>query len=175
MNNKAPTALSRRLKELRTMNGITQKQLATATGISYASIVDYENGRREPNSKAMAALERYFHCNGEYIRGEVSHQDRLASYNERIKSIESITNQTKAFLDDIDYAPFTNAQIANSLLISVLKILRDCLLHSDKSVDLDENELCSIFQNFFELNASGRSELAKRANELMQLEQYRLR
>ena len=60
-----------RIKELRTGLGITQKELAKEIGISYASIVDYENGRREPNSKAMAALERYFGVSGEFLRGDV--------------------------------------------------------------------------------------------------------
>ena len=70
MRRSAETSLSQRLKELRTEKGITQKQLACEIGVSYGSIVDYENGRREPNSKAMAVLERYFNVTGEYLRGE---------------------------------------------------------------------------------------------------------
>ncbi len=64
------TLLSQRLKKLRQDKGITQRQLALESGVGYGSIVDYENGRREPNSKAMAALERYFNVSGEYLRGE---------------------------------------------------------------------------------------------------------
>lgn len=67
--------LSLRIKELRNAKGITQKQLASATNISYGAIVGYENGRREPNSKAMAALESYFHVTGEYLRGETDNAD----------------------------------------------------------------------------------------------------
>lgn len=59
-----------RLRELRIASGITQKELASSTGIALQSIINYENGRREPNSKAMAALERYFNVSGEYLRGE---------------------------------------------------------------------------------------------------------
>lgn len=59
-----------RLKELRVSAGITQKELAAHTGIALQSIINYENGRREPNSKAMAVLERYFNVTGEYLRGE---------------------------------------------------------------------------------------------------------
>ena len=47
-----------RLKELRVSAGITQKELATSTGIALQSIINYENGRREPNSKAMVARSR---------------------------------------------------------------------------------------------------------------------
>ncbi len=68
MKNK--TMLSTRIQELRKARGVTQKQLATLTGLSYNSIIDYENGRSEPNSKAMAALEEFFNVSGAYLRGE---------------------------------------------------------------------------------------------------------
>lgn len=58
-----------RLKQLRKSRSMTQRQLADEINISYGSIVDYENGRREPNSKAMAALESYFNVSGAYLRG----------------------------------------------------------------------------------------------------------
>ncbi len=70
MGNNNQTRIACRIKALRSERGITQKQLAAETGIGYGSIVDYENSRREPNSKAMAALERYFKVSGEYLRGE---------------------------------------------------------------------------------------------------------
>ena len=47
------------LKALRKEKNITQKQLATETGLSLSSIVSYENGLREPNSKAMVTLEKF--------------------------------------------------------------------------------------------------------------------
>jgi len=71
------TLLSQRLKKLRQDKGITQRQLALESGVGYGSIVDYENGRREPNSKAMAALERYFNVSGEYLRGETDQRDLM--------------------------------------------------------------------------------------------------
>lgn len=63
-------SIAERLRTLRVTAGVTQKELAFDTGISLQSIINYENGRREPNSKAMAALERYFNVSGEYLRGE---------------------------------------------------------------------------------------------------------
>ncbi len=62
--------LAHRLKTLRKEQGLTQEELATATGLSFHSINSYESGRRTPNSKAMVALERYFNVSGEYLRGE---------------------------------------------------------------------------------------------------------
>ena len=52
-------------------------------------------------------------------------------------------------------------------------MLTDYLLHSEKSSNLNADEICKIFQAAFDLNDQGRSELAKRAAELTQLSQYR--
>lgn len=58
------------LKMLRKNAGLTQRELAQKVGLPLRSIINYENGLREPNSKAMATLERYFNVSGEYLRGE---------------------------------------------------------------------------------------------------------
>lgn len=71
-----------RLKALRTESGITQRELADAIGVALQSIINYENGRREPNSKAMAALERYFNVSGEYLRGESDERFPTAQWND---------------------------------------------------------------------------------------------
>lgn len=63
-------AISERIKQLRKERKITQRQLAEATGLSLSAIISYENNNREPNSKAMSALERYFNVSGSYLRGE---------------------------------------------------------------------------------------------------------
>lgn len=74
---KGQSFIAQRIKELRKRNNITQKELAEKTGISLSSIINYENGMREPNSKAMAALESYFHVTGEYLRGETDNADSI--------------------------------------------------------------------------------------------------
>lgn len=48
-----------RIRILRKEMGLTQPELAAQTGISVHSINSYESGRRQPNSKAMAELERF--------------------------------------------------------------------------------------------------------------------
>ena len=52
--------LAWRIKDLRKHKGLTQKQLASELGISSNSVIDYENGRREPNAKALVRLEQFF-------------------------------------------------------------------------------------------------------------------
>ena len=73
MNSK--NMISQNLKNLRTKKRLTQTQLAKETGLSMSAIRSYENGLREPNSKAMATLESYFHVTGEYLRGEAKNYD----------------------------------------------------------------------------------------------------
>lgn len=66
---KAETAFSKRLKELRHTAKLTQRELAEAVGISTVSIVNYENGTREPNAGALVALEKFFSVSGDYLMG----------------------------------------------------------------------------------------------------------
>lgn len=46
------------LAERRRQAGMTQAQLAEACGISISAVKAYENGRRRPSMKAIAALYR---------------------------------------------------------------------------------------------------------------------
>ena len=63
-------SIASRLKALREENGLSQNDLAKETGLSKKSIINYENGYRQPNSKAMAILEQFFNVSGAYLRGE---------------------------------------------------------------------------------------------------------
>lgn len=63
-------SIATNLKKLRKDAGLTQQELAQKVGLPLRSIINYENGLREPNSRAMAALERYFNVSGECLRGE---------------------------------------------------------------------------------------------------------
>lgn len=58
-----------RVRELRLTYHLTQSELAEKTNLSYSSIVSYENGLRDPNARAMAALEKFFGVTGEYLLG----------------------------------------------------------------------------------------------------------
>ena len=76
MKENSRLAFADRLKELRIERGLTQRQLSEETGIGYGTIVNYENRQREPNSKNMARLEKYFNVSGAYLRGETDDRDR---------------------------------------------------------------------------------------------------
>lgn len=115
-----------RLKELRVSAGITQKELATSTGIALQSIINYENGRREPNSKAMVALERYFNVTGEYLRGESS--ERAPEYSwedpEIMAAIRaSFPDQLRQLNDTLKDCSAEEQQAVFTILVQIRSVL----------------------------------------------------
>lgn len=162
-----------RLKELRKSRGLTQIELAAATGLSFHAINSYESGRRTPNSKAMAALERYFQVSGEYLRGEID-RDTFFQRSEAIQGqLDELISLFQAFRIDFDCSSQERQLLAVSVLSGMMQSVTDNLLRHDGPSDLDGDEICRIVQAAFDLNPQGRTELAKRAEELTCLAQYK--
>ncbi len=59
-----------RLKELRTEEGITQKELARLMDTTNSSICDWECGRTEPNIQQLVKLAEIFSVSVDYIVGK---------------------------------------------------------------------------------------------------------
>ena len=74
-------SIATRLKALREERGLSQNDLAQKTGLSKKSIINYENGYRQPNSKAMAILEHFFDVSGAYLRGESDDRNNHDSFD----------------------------------------------------------------------------------------------
>lgn len=165
--------IAAQIKDLRISKGITQKELAQQTGIALQSIINYENGRREPNSKAMAALERYFGVSGEFLRGET---DRDA-YMENIPVIHGELDRVIArmgqFKDAYTVSNQDEQALAASVLSQALELITKNLLQQNRPVNMAYQEITGPFAAVFQLNAAGRAELNKRAEELQQLAQYK--
>ena len=85
------------LKKYRKKAGLTQQELADATGIDRASIVRYENGTRNPPMENLNILSNYFNISVDQLMG-----------NER----PSIPNDDdiKFALFGVDSADITDAQ-----------------------------------------------------------------
>lgn len=62
-------SMGKRIQNLRIAAGLTQEQLANKIGVSMAAIRNYENNLREPNGRAMVALEDFFGVTGKYLCG----------------------------------------------------------------------------------------------------------
>lgn len=72
-----------RIKMLRKELNLTQVQLSVETGITLKSIRNYENCVTEPNSKNMAALERFFDVSGDYLRGETNNRNTVYAWEDQ--------------------------------------------------------------------------------------------
>lgn len=82
MKESRQTPLANNIKKLRKELNLTQKQLASKLGISYGALANYEMGFREPNSKAMVALESFFNVSGAYLRGETENKEPMMKYDD---------------------------------------------------------------------------------------------
>ncbi len=58
-----------KLKELRKGMGATQKDVATAIGVTTACYSNYEQGLREPSLEILVALCRFFSVSADYLLG----------------------------------------------------------------------------------------------------------
>ena len=115
-----------RLKELRISAGVTQKDLAASTGIALQSIINYENGRREPNSRAMVALERYFSVSGEYLRGETDQRDLMKWDDPDIMDAvrQSLPEQVADLNDILQGCPAQEQKLAFDILVQLRYVLK---------------------------------------------------
>lgn len=65
------TDFGARLKSLRQMHGLTQKQLAVETKISERGIQNYEINYRKPTYEILIALADYFDVSLDYLVGRL--------------------------------------------------------------------------------------------------------
>lgn len=66
---KKKTILAQNIQTLRQGKGWTQKQLAHEAGMPLQTIINYENSLREPEGKALVALEQVFGVTGRSCTG----------------------------------------------------------------------------------------------------------
>ena len=58
-----------RLKELRAEKGLSQMQVAQATGLSRSAIEFWENAQRVPNANAVVVLAKFYGVTADYLLG----------------------------------------------------------------------------------------------------------
>ncbi len=58
-----------RLKEIRSIKGLTQKQVADALELSTVAIQNYENNRRKPTYDILISMADYFDVSIDYLVG----------------------------------------------------------------------------------------------------------
>lgn len=107
---------SNRLKSLRKLNAISQKNLAKILGISENSYQRYEYATREPDLNTIKKLAEYFQVSTDYLIGYgiFANWEEIVMYqNEIISSIEelypSLTAKLQFPLDTLDLIRFLPA------------------------------------------------------------------
>lgn len=72
-----------RLKELRKLNGITQKELAEHLGFTHVAVVKWENGQREPDFSTVVKIAKFFNVSTDYLLGKTDEPSIILA-NEKI-------------------------------------------------------------------------------------------
>ena len=62
--------LGQKLKELRTLKGLTQKELADKLHVSFQTVSKWENGENEPDIATLKELASMFNCSVDYLIGQ---------------------------------------------------------------------------------------------------------
>ncbi len=124
--------IAAQIKNLRLSKGITQKELAEQTGIALQSIINYENGRREPNSKAMAALERYFKVSGEFLRGETDERLQPAVWEDK-EVMDAVKDTMSILFDSLQKEIRESPDEYQKQYFDMLEMLRHILRVSKKN------------------------------------------
>ena len=61
--------LGQRLQEQRTLKNLSQKQVASAIGVSASVISNYESGERTPSLEILISLAHLYHCSTDCLLG----------------------------------------------------------------------------------------------------------
>ena len=62
--------LDRKLRDLRTKQGITQAALAASIGVTPRAVKYWEHGVKTPRASSLLDLARFFHVSLEYLMTE---------------------------------------------------------------------------------------------------------
>lgn len=72
-----------RLKFMRTLRGLTQRNLAGAVHIDRRAISHYETGKREPDLDRLIQLADVLQCSADFLLGRASAKDGVFQYQSK--------------------------------------------------------------------------------------------
>ena len=163
------------LRELRKSHGLTQKELASKTGISLAAIASYENGLRVPKAKALASLEMFFQVSGSHLLGGTTNEK---ADKQALDAFETLKNSTafKRYMSDYHFLTFENQKHAHEALDTLCAHILEMASLNGKG----QNKICPRFPDELDevikvlrkLNVEGRREYIKRGLELLEIGKY---
>ena len=103
--------IGRRIKELRTENGLTQQELAKILNVSSMSISFYENEQRKPDSEFIIACSRFFDVSTDYLLGKtykrrIPREERFGAFSKRLKHVRELKGiSQRQATEDLNISP----------------------------------------------------------------------
>lgn len=103
--------IGRRIKELRTENGLTQQELAKILNVSSMSISFYENEQRKPDSEFIIACSRFFDVSTDYLLGKtykrrIAREERFGAFSKRLKHVRELKGiSQRQAAEDLNISP----------------------------------------------------------------------
>lgn len=103
--------IGRRIKELRTENGLTQQELAKISNVSSMSISFYENEQRKPDSEFIIACSRFFDVSTDYLLGKtykrrIPREERFGAFSKRLKHVRELKGiSQRQAAEDLNISP----------------------------------------------------------------------
>lgn len=82
--------IGKRITELRSKKGYSQKKLAKLTGITEASLSRYENDLREPKIGTLVKLSNTLDCTVDYLIGKSAIPDGIIVSKQNLSMTDSI-------------------------------------------------------------------------------------
>ncbi|MBR1863683.1 MAG: helix-turn-helix transcriptional regulator [Ruminococcus sp.] len=92
--------LPEKLKNLRTKQGLSQKQVADRLNISPSIVSGYETGERTPSTENILALSYLYSCTTDYLLGRQTQNaniilDTKGLTDEQLQAIQALINTIK--------------------------------------------------------------------------------
>ena len=112
--------IGRRIKELRTENGLTQQELAKILNVSSMSISFYENEQRKPDSEFIIACSRFFDVSTDYLLGKtykrrIPREERFGAFSKRLKHVRELKGiSQRQAAEDLNISPQNLSYYENS-------------------------------------------------------------
>ena len=136
--------IGKRLKELRTSEGLTQQELAKILNVSSMSISFYENEQRKPDSDFIISVSKYFDVSTDYLLGLINAKDK-----ENI-DISKVTGLNDFSLTILEQSLKETNNVAAEVIDTVIcggDFLRFVNLINDKkekkpTIDIDWSDIC---------------------------------
>ena len=113
--------LGKRLRALRRERGMTQQELGDALGVSASAVGMYEQGRRAPDNRTLAALCRFFGVSSDYLLLEDAPAPQAAELEEMLEDFRrKLLGQEGLMFNGVPLSGSDVAQIVSAIEVGTM-------------------------------------------------------